>query len=590
MTPTYVNNVNVGIATASATFAGDANHDGSSDSATFEITKAPSTVTVTCPVSETYTGSGLTPCTASYSGAGGLSGTLTPTYANNTVVGTATASATYLGDANHDGSSNSATFEITKAPSTVTVTCPVSETYTGSGLTPCTASYSGAGGLSGTLTPTYANNTVVGTATASATYLGDANHDGSSDSATFEITKAPSTVTVTCPVSETYTGSGLTPCTASYSGAGGLSGTLTPTYANNTVVGTATASATYLGDANHDGSSNSATFEITKAPSTVTVTCPVSETYTGSGLTPCTATYSGAGGLSGTLTPTYVDNIDVGTATASATFAGDANHDGSSDSATFEITKASASVILSDLNQVFDGTQKLATVTTDPSGLSVSVTYDGSATAPSAVGSYAVIATITDANYTGSASGTLVISAFHDVALYEGWNLVSFNLHPTSTAIADVLASIAGNYDLVYAWDASGLHSGSGNWLKADNIPLSTDTLTDLDETMGFWIHMITADTLNVVGSVPSTSIIPLNIGAGGWNLVGYPSDASAVLPAAITAPSTMVYSYHSADTSDPWKLYDRSAPDWANDLTSIVPGWGYWIYVTENHTWSIPY
>jgi len=141
----------------------------------------------------------------------------------------------------------------------VTVDCTVSETYTGSAIETCTASYSGAGGLSGSLTPTYSDNVVVGTATASATYAGDANHAGSSNSATFGITQAASSVTVTCPVSETYTGSAIETCTASYSGAGGLSGSLTPTYSDNVVVGTATASATYAGDANHAGSSNSAT-------------------------------------------------------------------------------------------------------------------------------------------------------------------------------------------------------------------------------------------------------------------------------------------------------------------------------------------
>jgi hypothetical protein len=46
------------------------------------------------------------------------------------------------------------------------------------------------------------------------------------------------------------------------SGAGGLSLTPTPIYANNTGVGTATASYTYPGDANHTGSSSSKDFTI----------------------------------------------------------------------------------------------------------------------------------------------------------------------------------------------------------------------------------------------------------------------------------------------------------------------------------------
>ena len=58
------------------------------------------------------------------------------------------------------------------------------------------------------------------------------------------------------------------------------------------------------------------------------------------------------------------------------------------------------------MTQVYDGTPKSVTVTTSPLGLSVSVTYNGSPLAPTDVGNYAVVATITDPNYTGSANGT----------------------------------------------------------------------------------------------------------------------------------------------------------------------------------------
>ena len=87
-------------------------------------------------------------------------------------------------------------------------------------------------------------------------------------------------------MSQTYTGSALTPCTAEVTGVG-----LTPinitgdiVYAANTNVGTATADVSWSGDANHFGSdATQATFVIGKASSTTTVTCPlVSQTYTGS--------------------------------------------------------------------------------------------------------------------------------------------------------------------------------------------------------------------------------------------------------------------------------------------------------------------
>jgi 2',3'-cyclic-nucleotide 2'-phosphodiesterase (5'-nucleotidase family) len=70
----------------------------------------------------------------------------------------------------------------------------------------------------------------------------------------------------------------------------------------------------------------------------------------------------------------------------------------------------SATVTLSNINTTFDGSAKPVTVTTSPVGLSVAVTYNGSATAPVHAGTYAVVATITDPNYSGSGSGTETIS------------------------------------------------------------------------------------------------------------------------------------------------------------------------------------
>jgi len=66
---------------------------------------------------------------------------------------------------------------------------------------PWTGTVTGAGGLSLTPAAVYTNNTNVGTATASYTFAGDANHSGSSDSKTFAISQATSTTTVTCPAS-----------------------------------------------------------------------------------------------------------------------------------------------------------------------------------------------------------------------------------------------------------------------------------------------------------------------------------------------------------------------------------------------------
>jgi fibronectin-binding autotransporter adhesin len=78
-------------------------------------------------------------------------------------------------------------------------------------------------------------------------------------------------------------------------------------------------------------------------------------------------------------------------------------------SAALTISKAAATVILGDLSKEFNGNPIIVSATTLPSGLPLQVTYDGSTEAPTAVGAYAVSATVQDANYDGIASGTLVI-------------------------------------------------------------------------------------------------------------------------------------------------------------------------------------
>jgi hypothetical protein len=73
------------------------------------------------------------------------------------------------------------------------------------------------------------------------------------------------------------------------------------------------------------------------------------------------------------------------------------------------ISKAAATVTLGNLTQTYDGTPKSATATTAPPGLTVTFTYDGSPTAPINVGTYQVIGTVSDVNYSGSATNNLVI-------------------------------------------------------------------------------------------------------------------------------------------------------------------------------------
>jgi hypothetical protein len=70
---------------------------------------------------------------------------------------------------------------------------------------------------------------------------------------------------------------------------------------------------------------------------------------------------------------------------------------------------APAQVTLGNLVQTFDGNPKSVSVTTNPTGLNFTVTYNGSPTAPTNAGDYAVTAIVNDLSFVGQANGTLTI-------------------------------------------------------------------------------------------------------------------------------------------------------------------------------------
>jgi sugar lactone lactonase YvrE len=108
----------------------------------------------------------------------------------------------------------------------------------------------------------------------------------------------------------------------------------------------------------------------------------------------------------------------------------DTNYQGSA-SGTLTVNQATAIVTLSNLTQLYTGSPRPATATTTPAGLAVTITYDGNSTAPAAVGSYAVVATVIDQNYQGSAAGTLVI--------FPPANFGARNIGSSSAAVAVTL-------------------------------------------------------------------------------------------------------------------------------------------------------
>jgi predicted outer membrane repeat protein len=158
--------------------------------------------------------------------------------------------------------------------------------------------------------------------------------------------------------------------------------------------------------------------------------------------------YSSSNPAAATVSGNTVTIIGAGATTITASQAGNGNYGAAADVArTLTVNLNIASVTLGNLAHIYDGTAKSATAVTSPAGLTVTFTYDGSATPPTDAGSYEVIGAISDVNYQGTASGTLVIKADPTLVLQtlqDGSTTNDPNLTVNGT-INDVVVSIAVN-------------------------------------------------------------------------------------------------------------------------------------------------
>ena len=414
----YTNNTNAGTATASASYAGSDNYLGSQGSKTFTIDKANAVIDVN-GYTGTYDGQAHG-ATGTAEGVGGADlSNLLNLGASFTNVPGGTANWSFAGNDNHKAASGSVSISIAKAATTTTVTCTGGPfTYTGSAITPCSASVSGPGLSNQALTVDYTNNTNAGTATASASYAGTGNYAASTDSKDFTIAKANQTINFGALAGKTFGDANF-----NVNATGGNSGNAVTFKADgncsvsgNTVqitgAGSCTITASQAGNANYNAATDvSRSFAIAKAQASLSLG-GLSKTYNGS---PQGATVN--------TTPVDLSGVNV-TYDGSAAVPENAgryavvaslsnpNYRATDVTGTLVIDKAQAQVNLSNLSQTYDGMVKAASASTTPTGLNVDLAYsqNGSAATPRNAGSYAVVATVNNANYQGSAEGTLSIA------------------------------------------------------------------------------------------------------------------------------------------------------------------------------------
>ncbi len=355
--------------------------------------------------------------------------------------------AAFNGDTSYASSTAAGTFTITKAnQAALTITSPTSGSA-GQTLPIQTSGGSGTGalsfGASGACSLDSAGTSVVitsgtGTCTVTASKAGDTNYNATSATpVSFSPGKAAqASLSVDSPSSASY-GDVLDIVTSGGSGSGAVTVsagsstacTVPTSGANNgkLVVTSGTGSceltATKAADSFYSATTSAPhTVTIGKAAQSLTITGPATGTY---GSTQPITYNDGAGtgavtfDTSAATDACTVSGSDVtitkgtGTCGLVAHKAADANY-GAATSPTFSVTpdKADATLQVSGLNPTYDGNEQPVTVTTDPAGLTgVTVTYDGSTTAPTHAGTYAVVASLLNDNYVAdSVTDTLVIS------------------------------------------------------------------------------------------------------------------------------------------------------------------------------------
>jgi len=164
------------------------------------------------------------------------------------------------------------------------------------------------------------------------------------------------------------------------------------------------------------------------------------------------------------------------------------------------------------------------------------------------------------------------------VDLHAGWNLVSFPLIPVNTSIESVLSSIAGQWDMAQFYDA---FDTADHWKTyATFKPPVLNDLHDLDNTMGFWLHVTNATTLGIYGSKPISTDIPL---LAGWNMVGYPTQESNTSVSDATW-GTGIDRVMVCNLSDPYNLMEVG-PGYI-----MKPGEGYFVHAIADAIWTVDY
>jgi len=168
----------------------------------------------------------------------------------------------------------------------------------------------------------------------------------------------------------------------------------------------------------------------------------------------------------------------------------------------------------------------------------------------------------------------LIAHALNPLHLAAGLHLISLPVSPRDTALTAILSAIEGKYSYVAAFD----QAWGGARTYVDSLPEFSDLHT-FDGHHGYWLRMEAPGDLVIIGSRLYDDV-PLVLRAG-WNLISY-------LPTTALSPERALVSIH--DRLSVGGGFDVGAQTYVpgspfNDLSEMMPGHGYWLYLTAGGT-----
>jgi len=187
-------------------------------------------------------------------------------------------------------------------------------------------------------------------------------------------------------------------------------------------------------------------------------------------------------------------------------------------------------------------------------------------------------------SYTGMTTGTTayIVNSTPEIcytSYFSGYNILSFACISTAEPLATVMNNTPLN--IMYEYRTS----GTDRW-KVYNPSLPSYVVSDLNTLTrknGYITFMGADGIVTFTGSIPSSTSTILT---PGWNLVGYPNNATQSVQNAF---STINTSYNIVVT------YDQDIPafiSYANpgggSLQNITVGRGYWVNATQNANWMV--